>query len=339
MEKQDKYFTPQKAFEIPILKILEKNGGEARPSKVYDELEKMMNFTKADWHKMQSGEIKWRNNAAWARKKMCDKGEMDPSVRGRWKITEKGRQRLAKEGPSYDQSKYPPIPGITKRNKSGKTRLMDPESVTTDYLQKWGIKQGLNLLELGLEGVKKKYEDFYRENVAEIRGKYFSLREVLRKVPAETEQVTLEFREIEKIVGDQLPKSARTYTAYWTNTSSPNRLVKAIRDEGWEVEDVFLKAGIVVLRRKDTDPISGMTKYIHYIIENSPKVPKPNQDVLARWIRTCRQLGFYYQGKSLYEKGGLNPEGLSDRDAARVEEDYRVCLKKVYHLQRLDTNN
>lgn len=337
--EEDKLITPQKAFEIPILKILEKLGGEAKPTRVYAELETIMKFTKTDCHKMQWGEIKWKNNAAWARQHMCSRGELDPSVRGRWKITSKGRQRLERELPSYDPSKYALVSlrskerGVTEQ--FIKRRLSPPESITTDFLQKWGTKQGLNLFELGFEGVKKRYEEYYRENTAQVRGKYHLLRELLRKVPSEIEQVTLGFKEIENIVGDQLPKSARTYRPYWANTSSPNRLVKSIKDEGWEVEDVFIKESVVVLRKQNSAPISGMKEYLNYILEGSPRRPRPNPDVLAKWIHNCRQIGFYFQGKVLYEKGGLTPESLSNHEAVRVEEDYRVCLRKVHQLQKL----
>ena len=117
---------------------------------------------------MRSGVIKWHNNAAWARYRLVKKGEVDSSKHGVWRITEKGRKRYETEGGFYDQTKYPPIlprpyaprgtVAVTR-----KQRLIDPSQVTSDFLQRWGIKQGLNLFELGIEGVKRKYVEYYRK--------------------------------------------------------------------------------------------------------------------------------------------------------------------------------
>ncbi len=40
----------------------------------------------------------WENRIAWVRYQLAENGEIDKSVRGMWRITEKGRERLRKEG-------------------------------------------------------------------------------------------------------------------------------------------------------------------------------------------------------------------------------------------------
>lgn len=60
-----------------------------------------------------------------------------------------------------------------------------------------------------------------------------------------------------------------------------------------------------------------------------PDHERPNDATLAEWIRHCKRAGLYEQGKLLYEKGGLNPENLSEEAVVGVEEDYQVCARML----------
>ena len=60
-----------------------------------------------------------------------------------------------------------------------------------------------------------------------------------------------------------------------------------------------------------------------------PNHERPNDATLAEWIRHCKRAGLYEQGKLLYEKGGLNPENLSEEAMVGVEEDYQVCARML----------
>lgn len=60
-----------------------------------------------------------------------------------------------------------------------------------------------------------------------------------------------------------------------------------------------------------------------------PDHERPNDATLAEWIRHCKRAGLYEQGKLLYEKGGLNPDNLSEEAMVNVEEDYQVCARML----------
>ena len=60
-----------------------------------------------------------------------------------------------------------------------------------------------------------------------------------------------------------------------------------------------------------------------------PDHDRPNDATLAEWIRHCKRAGLYDHGKLLYEKGGLNPENLSEEAMVGVEEDYQVCVRML----------
>ncbi len=192
--------TPQKAFEIPILKILIELGGSAPTRTVYDHLEKEMNLTSGDLQTMHDGrEIKWQNNAAWARARLVRNGEIDNSIRGVWRITEEGRKRYEAEGPLYKQSDYPPIPARAYRpRKKGKEKLVHPTVATPEFLQRWGVNQGLNLFELGLEDVRQKYWEHYHRK-AEVDDAY-----LLKKVKSFVKEIRAFLRGASKVgLGDE----------------------------------------------------------------------------------------------------------------------------------------
>jgi len=60
-----------------------------------------------------------------------------------------------------------------------------------------------------------------------------------------------------------------------------------------------------------------------------PEHERPNDATLAEWIRHCKRAGLYEQGKLLYEKGGLNPDNLSEEAMVNVEEDYQTCVRML----------
>ena len=51
--------------------------------------------------RLKIGVSRWRNSVQWTRQRLIMKGELDGSVRGIWKITDKGRARLEKEWSSW----------------------------------------------------------------------------------------------------------------------------------------------------------------------------------------------------------------------------------------------
>ncbi len=87
----------EKDIELPLLQEIETVGGEARPSDLYDRVARHFpQLTSADQEERhpRSGILIWTNRVQWARQHLVNKGEIDASTRGIWKITERGRARL-----------------------------------------------------------------------------------------------------------------------------------------------------------------------------------------------------------------------------------------------------
>jgi hypothetical protein len=66
---------------------------------------------------------------------------------------------------------------------------------------------------------------------------YTPMREFLSAQPIE--RVRLGFREVERIIGRPLPKSARDYQAWWANDPTHSQ-AKAWLDAGWRTENLNL---------------------------------------------------------------------------------------------------
>ena len=86
-----------KYIELPLLTEIKAVGGEAKPSELYDKVATHFpHLTLADRKARhpRSGALIWENRVRWARQHLVNKGEIDASVQGIWKITEKGKDRI-----------------------------------------------------------------------------------------------------------------------------------------------------------------------------------------------------------------------------------------------------
>jgi hypothetical protein len=91
--------TPESAYYVPILQVLEKMGGGGKVADVLERLGKAMKpiLKDVDYDPLASGpdNPRWRNAAQWARNSMVREGLLKAdSHRGVWEITEKGRAAL-----------------------------------------------------------------------------------------------------------------------------------------------------------------------------------------------------------------------------------------------------
>lgn len=90
--------TPEAAYRIPILEVLNRSGGSLNSSDALDQVLELMadRLTPVDLETLPSrpNTPRWRNTAAWSRNVLANEGKIDRSVRGIWTITDKGRRWL-----------------------------------------------------------------------------------------------------------------------------------------------------------------------------------------------------------------------------------------------------
>jgi restriction system protein len=121
--KEGKMAIPsERDIELPLLQEMQAAGGEAKPSDLYDKVARHFSqLTLADQKAIhpKSGLPIWRNRVQWARQHLVNKGEIDASIRGIWKITEKGKARLGVTPPPP-----PPPPFTLSRMLEGEKELV-----------------------------------------------------------------------------------------------------------------------------------------------------------------------------------------------------------------------
>lgn len=79
-------------------------------------------------------------------------------------------------------------------------------------------------------------------------GKYDTLGGYLRRQPSSIKQVALTFAQIEKMIADELPYSARAYFRWWDNEQG-DALARVILSAGWRITMVDMEKGKVRFQR------------------------------------------------------------------------------------------
>lgn len=123
--------TPTWAFYGPIVKVLREAAGELPTRKAVDRVGEILGeaFTAADDVTLESGEIRWRNAARWARNDLADRGVVDRKApTGVW--------RLSGGGGSEEREIFP-WPDVTaSRDDKDLQGTQSPEKARETYLQR-----------------------------------------------------------------------------------------------------------------------------------------------------------------------------------------------------------
>jgi len=160
------------------------------------------------------------------------------------------------------------------------------------------------------------------------RRSYEKLNRFFDSLPSEQRQVALSLSDLGRIVGAGLPKTAFGDQAWWANTTaSPQG--KSWMSAGWRVESLYLQVQIAVFRRRGQDRLTGIRRYVRFLLEGAPGAAHPYPDMLADWLRFCARVGWYFEGTVLYERGRLSLESRSEAERAGVEEDYETCKREL----------
>jgi hypothetical protein len=78
-------------------------------------------------------------------------------------------------------------------------------------------------------------------------GKYQPLTEFLRRQPSDVKSMS--FDEVERVIGQRLPESARRHRAWWSNNPQNSVMTQAWLDAGFESEQVDMTRRRLVFRR------------------------------------------------------------------------------------------
>jgi len=85
----------------PLLDALRELGYSGKPKEVSDKIAKNLNLSDEFLDQtIKSGSNRFHNQVAWARQYLIWEGFLDSSIRGTWKLTEKGKNTHL----NYDQA-------------------------------------------------------------------------------------------------------------------------------------------------------------------------------------------------------------------------------------------
>jgi restriction system protein len=114
-------FPRQVEVEIPLLDAIAELGGEARPRDVYPLVAKRFPLLTPEEQEERLENYpstrKWTNLVQWVRQSLVERGEIDGSQRGVWRLTSAGRERLGRRKATNSR------PSDTKNDASAKQDL------------------------------------------------------------------------------------------------------------------------------------------------------------------------------------------------------------------------
>jgi DNA-binding transcriptional regulator YiaG len=133
--------------------------------------------------------------------------------------------------------------------------------------------------------------------------KYQPLLEFLRG--NNQSEVTLTFAEIEAIIGDNLPDSAKSKRAWWSNRSKGGLQASAWMEAGYRVEDVDFDQQRVRFRKFTP---SHQVQYVNgTVVWNSSSIKLLRLHMGLTQVEFAKQLGVRQQTVSEWEKGMYEP--------------------------------
>ena len=165
------------------------------------------------------------------------------------------------------------------------------------------------------------------------QGGYKLFKLFLYHLPNAQRQLALTFDEIETIIQKKLPNIALVDRPWWANTKSSPQGTSWV-SSGWQVEQVFLQARIIVFRKRGDTPLTSIPRYVRSLLESKAHYGKPDNQTLVKWIEFCRKIGWFFEGSVLYEKSGLSLESLDELENDAVEEHYAVCKRELTRYQK-----
>lgn len=99
------------------------------------------------------------------------------------------------------------------------------------------------------DGIALTREDNLTQEDRRLNSRYAPLAIWLQKVPINEESISLSFKDIEQIIGDELPASARKHREWWSNHLEFNPQARQWWNAGWRVSTIRMTEEIVVFAR------------------------------------------------------------------------------------------
>lgn len=133
--------------------------------------------------------------------------------------------------------------------------------------------------------------------------KYQPLLEFLRD--SNQHEVTLTFAEIEALMNETLPDSARSKRAWWSNRTKGALQASAWMEAGYRVEDVDLDGQRVTFRKPTTKP--KVQRVGDTVLWNAELIKALRRHMGLTQAEFAERLGVYQQTVSQWENSAYEP--------------------------------
>ncbi len=135
----------QKEIQIPLLHLIYSRGGQVNPGDACAILADYFRLTEKERAELLPSGLdkKFNNRVHWARNSLCYQGLLDRTIRGLWKITEKGRQELSRVGlidkpfPISASSQVQTVPASTLKSDDDEIIHLILEEIAPDGAKKF----------------------------------------------------------------------------------------------------------------------------------------------------------------------------------------------------------
>jgi DNA-binding XRE family transcriptional regulator len=149
------------------------------------------------------------------------------------------------------------------------------------------------------------------------------------------DEVTLSFAEIEALLGERLPESARTSRSWWSNRTSGAVQASAWMKAGYHVKKIDLAQGTITFRKPvrvykvkrkgetvlwNSDLIKGLREHLGLSQAQLAQVLGVRQQTISEWetgmyapsLRTSKHLGLIAREAQFEYETLIDPPGLQD---------------------------
>ncbi len=140
-------------------------------------------------------------------------------------------------------------------------------------------------------------------------------------------EVALTFAEIEALMNDQLPASARTKRAWWSNRTKGALQAVAWMEAGYRVEDVDLDEQKVTFRKANLKPT--VQRVGDTVLWNAELIKTLRQHIGLTQAEFAERLGVRQQTVSEWENGVYKPTRSTSKHLELVAQTSGFVYKRI----------
>lgn len=139
--------------------------------------------------------------------------------------------------------------------------------------------------------------------------KYYPLYDYLRQ--QDTDLVSLTIADVHNLLGGQLPPSARTQRAWWSNRRTSAVQSAAWLSAGYRVDELELNTGLIVFRKQGSIAIPAHRREGSVVLWNSSMIKALREYMGLTQSEFAQELGIRQPTVSEWETGAYEPKRSS----------------------------